>query len=115
MLSHLVSQNEWAKPILLPYASMAVRFVMLPVSATLVVLEDGGLAMAGETAEPDATINLPFSTVIRLLADDAAASNDISIDGHAELAAAIAKVLRNMSWKVEEDLSHLIGDLKVIF
>ncbi len=111
LLAHVVSQNTWAKPMLLPFATKAVRFNMPPVSANLIVLEDGGLAMAGETAQAEAVVQISFSTVLRLLANDETATNGIHIEGNTELAATIAKVLRNMSWQVEEDLSKVMGDV----
>ena len=45
------------------------------------------------------------------MANDEQASSGIHIDGDAELAATVAKVLRQMSWQVEEDLSHVVGDI----
>lgn len=110
-INHVIEQNQWAKPILKPFAGKTVRFVMPPVQARLTVLEHGGLAMAGEVAEADATIVLPFLVAVRLMANDAQAANGILIDGDAELAATVAKVLRQMSWHVEEDLSQVVGDV----
>lgn len=93
-----------------PFSGKAVRFILPPISATVIVLEDGGLAMAGETAEPEATITIPFSVALRLLADDEAANTLITLEGDTELAATLGKVLRNVQWEYEEDLSQLIGD-----
>ena len=47
---------------------------------------------------------------MRLLSGDVHAQTLATIDGDTELAAAMSKVLRNMSWEYEEDLSQLIGD-----
>lgn len=110
-MNHVVNQNSWAKPMLQSHAGKTVRFVMPPLQARLTVLENGGLAMSGVTAESDATITLPFWVAIRLMANDEQASSGIHIDGDAELAATVAKVLRQMSWQVEEDLSHVVGDI----
>jgi len=110
LLNHLINQNSWARVQLRPFAGRAVRFVIPPISATITVLEDGGLAMAGETAAPEATATVPFSVALRLLAGDEAAHTLITLEGDTELAAALAKVLRNIQWEYEEDLSHLIGD-----
>ena len=110
LLNHLINQNSWARDQLQPFAGKAVRFNIPPVSATITVLEDGGLAMAGETAEPEATVIVPFSVALRLLADDEAANTLITLEGDTELATALGKVLRNIQWEYEEDLSQLIGD-----
>jgi ubiquinone biosynthesis protein UbiJ len=110
LLNHLVTQNSWARQQLQPFASKSVLFKVPPVSATLTVLEDGGLAMAGESNQADATVTISAGVALRLLAKDEAANTLISIEGDTELATALAKVLRNMSWDFEEDLSRVIGD-----
>lgn len=94
-----------------PFSGRTVRFIIPPISATVTVLEDGGLAMAGETARPDATVTIPFSVALRLLADDETANTLITLEGDTELATALGKVLRNIQWEYEEDLSQLIGDI----
>jgi ubiquinone biosynthesis protein UbiJ len=111
LLNHLINQNGWAREQLQPFAGGTVRFIIPPIGATVTVLEDGGLAMAGETAEPGATVTIPFSVALRLLADDEAANTLITLEGDTELAAALGKVLRNIQWEYEEDLSQLIGDV----
>ncbi len=110
LLNHLINQNSWARVQLQPFAGKAVRFVIPPLSATVAVLEDDGLAMAGETAEPEATVTIPFSVALRLLADDEGANTLVVLEGDTELVAALGKVLRNIRWEYEEDLSQLIGD-----
>lgn len=111
LLHHLINQNSWARSQLQPFGGKAVRFNVPPVSATLVVLEDGGLAMAGDSAEPDAIVTIPFPVALRLLANDEAATTLATLEGDTELAATLAKVLRGMQWEYEEDLSKLIGDI----
>jgi ubiquinone biosynthesis protein UbiJ len=111
LLNHFVNQNGWAREQLQPFGGRTVRLSMPPLRADLVVLEDGGLAMAGEAAEPDASITVPPSVALRLLANDDAAAALAMLEGDTELAAALAKVLRGMSWEYEEDLSRLIGDV----
>jgi ubiquinone biosynthesis protein UbiJ len=111
LLNHLVNQNSWAREQLQPFAGRAVRFNLPPVSTTITILEDGGLAASGEAAQPEATITIPFSAALRLLADDDKANSLITLEGDAELAAVFSRVLRNMQWDYEEDLSKLVGDI----
>lgn len=111
ILNHLVNQNEWARDELKPYSGKAVLFVIPPARMKLIVLEDGGLAAAGEAAEVLAKVTLPPSAALRLLAGDANAETLATIDGNTELAIALSRVLRNMSWEYEEDLSKVIGDV----
>lgn len=111
LLNHLIQQNSWAKPHLAQFGGKTVRFSIPPVSADLTILEDGGMAVAGESAIPDASIILPLPVAMRLLAKDNAAASLASLEGDTELAAALAKILRDLSWDYEEDLSRLIGDI----
>ena len=115
LLNHLINQNSWAREQLQPYGGKSVCFNIPPVSATLTVLEDGGLALAGESitggsTTAEATVTIPFPVALRLLANDEGATTLITLEGDTELATVLAKVLRNMSWEYEEDLSKIIGD-----
>lgn len=110
LLNHLITQNAWAREQLLPYAGKSVRFAIPPVEATLTVLEDGGLAMAGESSDIDAGIQMPLSVALRLLTGDEHAATLVTLEGDTELATAIAKILRGLHWEYEEDLSRVIGD-----
>lgn len=109
LFNHLINQNPWAKAQLLPFSGKAVCFSMPPVSATLVVLEDGGLAMAGETCVAEATVTIPLSAALRVLANENEANSLIHIEGDTELASVISKVIRGISWNYEEDISQIIG------
>lgn len=111
LLNHLINQNSWARTQLESFGGKTVRFKMPPVSASLALLEDGGLALAGDAAEPDAIVTIPFPVALRLLANDEAATTLVTLEGNTELAACLAKVLRSMQWEYEEDLSKLIGDV----
>jgi len=110
LLNHLIEQNPWAKEQLMPYAGKSVSFIIPPASTTFTVLENGGLAAAGDSSVAEASVSMPLSVAMRLLANDQAASSLVIIEGNTELATSLAKVLRNMSWQFEEDLSQLIGD-----
>ena len=111
LLQHLISQNSWASNLLQPFAGKSLQINVSFISASLVILENGNLAMAGETNVPDATVTIPPSLLLRLLAKDEAANRQISIEGDTQLAAELAKVFSNMRWDYEDDLSNLIGDI----
>ena len=110
-LQHLTSQNEWSRPHLQPFAGKVVQFDFVLAKANLLILEDGSLALGGETSAPDATIHVPPSLALRLMAKDEAAKMFIKIDGDTHLATEFSKVLQNMRWDIEDDLSHLTGDI----
>ncbi len=110
-LQHLTSQNEWSRPYLQPFSSKVVQFDFVLAKANLLILEDGSLALSGEKHTPEATIHLPPSLALRLLAGDENAKMHIKIDGDAHLATEISKVLQQIRWDVEEDLSKILGDI----
>ena len=115
-LQHLTNQNEWSRPYLTPFAGKVVQFDFVLIKANLLILEDGSLAISGasyinKSASPEATIHLPPSLALRLLAKDEAAKMFIKIDGDTHLATELSKVLQNMHWDFEEDLSHITSDI----
>jgi ubiquinone biosynthesis protein UbiJ len=114
-LQHLTSQNQWSKPYLVPFAGKMVQFNFVLVKANVQILEDGSLAIAGDNynqnATPEATIHLPPSLALRMMAGDDAAKMQIKIEGDAHFATEFSKVLQNMRWDVEEDLSYFTGDI----
>lgn len=111
ILNHLIEQNNWARAELQPYSGQSVAIHLGPAKAQLTILENGGLAMGGESTISDASISLSPSLALRILAKDEAANNQIKITGNMELAKALAKVLQGMRWDYEEDLSNIIGDI----
>jgi ubiquinone biosynthesis protein UbiJ len=110
-LQHLTNQNNWSREYLQPFAGKVVTFDFVLAKANLLILEDGSLALAGETAAPEANIHVPPSLALRLLSGDENAKMHIKIDGDAHLATEISKVLQNMRWDIEEDLSKVVGDI----
>ncbi|MDO9393247.1 MAG: SCP2 sterol-binding domain-containing protein [Methylotenera sp.] len=111
LLQHLIAQNSWADAMLQPFASKSVQFNVGFITSSLVILENGNLAIAGETNIPDATVTIPPSLILRLFAKDETAKRRIIIEGDTHLAAELAKVFANMRWDYEDDLSNLIGDI----
>lgn len=115
-LQHLTNQNNWSRQHLQPFAGKVVQFDFTLIKANLLILEDGSLAIAGDSynnksAVPEANIHVPPSLALRLLANDENAKMQIKIDGDTHLATEISKVLQNMRWDMEEDLSKLTGDI----
>jgi ubiquinone biosynthesis protein UbiJ len=111
LLQHLIAQNQWAHALLQPFAGKSVKFDFKLIEASLVILENGDLAMGGETATPDAVVTISPSTLLRLLAKDEAAKLQISVEGDTHLATELAKVFSNMRWDYEDDLSKIVGDI----
>lgn len=111
IIQHVMSQNTWAAQELTRYSGQSVKFIMFPIQLTLSILEDGNLAIAGEGNVPQATVTIPPSVGLRLLANDESANHLVKIEGDIDLAATLSKVVRNASWDIEEDLSNVLGDV----
>ena len=111
VLQHLLAQNSWANALLQPFSSKSIQFKMGLFTSTLVVLENGNLAIAGETNTPDAMVTIPFVLLPRLIAKDETAKMQIHIEGDTHLASELAKVLSHMQWDYEDDLSKIVGDV----
>jgi ubiquinone biosynthesis protein UbiJ len=111
LLQHLISQNSWAHNLLQPFAGQSIQINISFISTSLVILENGNIAIAGETNIPDATVTIPPSLLLRLIAKDEAANRQIKIEGDTLLVTELAKVFSNMRWDYEDDLSNLIGDV----
>ena len=115
-LQHLTNQNNWSRPHLQPFAGKVVQFNFTLIKVNLLILEDGSLAIAGDSynnknSAPEANIHVTPSLALRLIANDENAKIQIKIDGDTHLATEISKVLQNMRWDMEEDLSKLTGDI----
>jgi len=111
LLQHLVAQNAWASPLLQLFAGKSVQLNIALLNTSLIILENGSLAIAGETNVPDAVITIPPSLLLRLMAKDESAKLQIKIDGDTHLATELAKVFSHMRWDYEDDLSRLVGDV----
>jgi ubiquinone biosynthesis protein UbiJ len=111
LLSHIQDQNTWAAALLLPHVGQVIEFSVSVLSQRFTVLENGQLVASGETAEPDATVKLMPTTLLRLLAKDEAAKSQITITGDSALASTVAKMFANMRWDATDDLSKVIGDV----
>lgn len=111
ILQHLTSQNNWSRKHLAPYAGSVIQLNIVPIKTALLILEDGSLGIPTDHQVAEATIHIPPSLAVRLLAKDEAAKMHIKVDGDTQLAAEIGKVLQLMRWDIEEDLSQVIGDI----
>lgn len=110
-LNHLLRQNSWAAPLLRPYAGKAVKITLPPFSATLAIDRVGEFESTPTDRIVDAIITVSPGGALRMLFDHDATAGAATVDGDAELGAAVGKVLRGLRWDAEEDLSRIIGDI----
>lgn len=110
-LQHITNQNNWSRQHLLAFAGKVVQFNIAFIKTNLLILEDGSLSPATHNAIADATIHIPPSLVLRLLAKDEAAKMLIKIEGDTHLASELGKILQHMRWDITEDFSKVVGDI----
>ena len=110
-LNRLLRQNSWVLPRLKPFAGKTLRVESFPVTLRLRVGDNGDAVTAAPDAAPDVTIRLTPGLMLRLAARDASGWNDIAVEGDAQFAAALNGIVRNLRWDIEEDLSHVFGDI----
>src|SRR5690606_38893943 len=99
-INHVLRGESWALRRLAPFSSRTARFDVLPFSATFTVSESGELGPAAPDATPDVHFRLTPPVAARILAGDAAAYDEVSVQGYAEFAQSIQFVVRNASWDV---------------
>jgi ubiquinone biosynthesis accessory factor UbiJ len=118
-LNHLLAQQPWAKDRLCLYAGKTIRLEISPMSLLLLIESNGEFSALNadlksnsvHKAIPDATLVLPPFAALRMALHGTLDTSQITMQGDAELATSVGKVLRELSWDVEEDLSHLVGDI----
>ncbi len=109
-LNHLLRQNPWAAAKLRPYAGKTVRIAIPPFETVLRIDSAGEFAAAESGAIADAGIRLsPFAALQTLVRPELAPPADL--EGDTQLAATVGKMLRELRWDAEEDLSRLVGDI----
>jgi len=110
-INHVLRGESWALRRLAPYAGKTAAFDVLPFAFNLTVRDDGTVAPAAPDIPPDASFRLSPPAALRILAGDAAAYDEVVVQGDAEFADAVAFVVRNARWDVEEDLARAFGDV----
>jgi ubiquinone biosynthesis protein UbiJ len=110
-INGILRRNSWAPQALQPYAGKTVRFVCPPVTLSLTVLQTGEVAAAIAATAPQATVAVTPGVMLRVLARDEAAWNEINVTGDTDFATVINHVWRNLQWDIEEDLARVFGDI----
>ncbi len=110
-LNHLLRQNTWASEQLRAHAGKTVQLALPPVSTRLTLIDSGEFVPAPDDAVAAAGIGSTPISALRFLASRELPRSDLVLHGDAELAAAVGKVLQQLEWEYEEDLSRLIGDI----
>ncbi len=110
-LNHLLSQADWARAKLLPFAGRRARLAMPPFQLDLAIRDDGYVEAVTSADAPDVTMTLPADAPLRALQGQAQIIAAARVEGNAHLATELSFVLRNLRWDAEEDLSRVVGDI----
>jgi ubiquinone biosynthesis protein UbiJ len=108
--NHVLHQNAWATERLRAFAGRRVKLSLLPFEASFIIAESGDFLPAPEGAAAEAAIILTPTAALRLLADRPP-EQLVKVEGDSDLATEIGKVLRQLQWEYEEDLSRIVGDI----
>jgi ubiquinone biosynthesis protein UbiJ len=110
-VNHLLRTNAWARERLLPFAGKTARFNLFPTTCTLTVRDNGEVGPATSEVAPDVTLTAALPVAMRALGGDEEAWNAATVDGDTAFAQEIGYLVRHLKWDIEEDLSHVVGDV----
>ncbi|MFN3885084.1 MAG: SCP2 domain-containing protein, partial [Rhodocyclaceae bacterium] len=110
-LNHLLDGAPWARARLAPFAGRPAHFDIPPFAISFAVTSEGRLSPSDDSTPADVVIRLPADTAFPISHGLDEAMSKASVEGNAEFATALSFVFRNLHWDVEEDLSHLVGDI----
>jgi ubiquinone biosynthesis protein UbiJ len=109
-VNHVLRGESWALRRLQPFAGRTAAFDVLPFSFSLTVRDSGEVASAAPGAVPDARFRVSPAAALRILGGDERGYDEVQVSGDPEFAQAVAFVVRNARWDLEEDLSRVLGD-----
>lgn len=110
-INHLLRGASWAREALGPHIGKTARFEVPPLSLSLTVLSGTEVAPAAPGAEIAVTLRLTPGLLLRFAARDESAWREVEVDGDTDFAIAINQLARQLRWDIEEDLSHVFGDI----
>ncbi|MDR0702275.1 MAG: SCP2 sterol-binding domain-containing protein [Azoarcus sp.] len=110
--NHLLGQAGWARERLRSHAGRHASLDLAPLAVAFTIAEDGAFAASPADAAPEVTLTLPLADVLAALGGgQEAVMAKARIAGSADLADALAFVVRHLRWDIEEDLAKFVGDI----
>lgn len=108
-LNHLLAQQPGANSRLKSYAGKTLRLRSGPFDLMARIDAEGKFVAAADD-HADATLRVGLSSVLR--PHDPASLRAVHIDGDQALATEVGRILQNLSWDFEDDLSGVVGDIR---
>ena len=109
LINHLLNQNDWMQSKLKPYSGMIIQLEIDALLLKFAVDNKGQLSANSSEISPDACIQMTIKSLIELITQKK--RNGITVKGNLDLANDFSKVIEALEWDIEEDLSHVIGDI----
>ena len=109
LINHLLSQNDWMQTKLKPYSEMIVELEIDTLSIKFIVSSEGQLVVADPEVSSDTYIHMTIKGLIQLITQKK--KNGITVKGNLDLANDFSKVIEELEWDMEEDLSRFVGDI----
>lgn len=106
----MLAQNAWAQAKLALFAGKTFQ-LRLPPAVLNFSLDATGSVRQAAGGTTDATLIATPTGFLRYLTVEPRDQNLITIEGDAELGAALREILSQLTWEAEEDLSRLFGDV----
>jgi ubiquinone biosynthesis protein UbiJ len=110
-LNHILRQNAWAPEQLRPYAGKTLRLELAPLSTDVTIVDSGLFVPAVENPVVDAGITLSPTAALRFALSREFDLSGARMEGDHDLATGVGRVLQQLEWEVEEDLSRLLGNI----
>lgn len=113
ILNHLLNQQPWSRDQLCLLAGKIFCLSIPPVSLTLLIESNGEFSALSQSADhtPDATLTLPPAAALRFALTRQLDMAELNIQGDYEIASTVGRILRDLKWDMEEDLSRVVGDI----
>ncbi|MFM9913371.1 MAG: SCP2 domain-containing protein [Methylophilaceae bacterium] len=111
ILNHLLNQQPWARDQLCRYAGKNFRLAVPPITLDLCIDSNGEFIPREENTALEAMLSLPAAAALQFALSGKLDASQLNISGDTELAQGVGQILRNLSWDMEEDLSHVMGDV----
>lgn len=110
-LNRIFRRNSWALDQLKPHAGRVARFDLALARLDFAIGPEGEVTPAARDAPPDVTMTVTPGVVLRVLGRDESVWNEIPVTGDTDFATVLHQIWRNLRWDIEEDLSHIFGDI----
>jgi ubiquinone biosynthesis accessory factor UbiJ len=123
-LNRVLSDYPMARDSLKPHSGKSITAEIGPITSRIRVSAHGEFELVGDSGHgtatsggllrqpaPDVAFRIPLRLIPRLTRGDESAFSEVAFDGDSEFASVLSSIARNVEWDVEEDLSHVVGDI----